>query len=506
MTFLQKLKEQDNLKFTTNGALGHESTLNSILDLSSEIGNSRFKNVDGLIDKAFLEDKVLASKLFAYARDVRQGGGDKTLGRKGFIKIANDINIDKTYSLLNLIAKYGSYKDVMYLLNEEKVKSEIVEEICKWLEHELKTDVHTDKPSLLAKYMPTETTKDKDMKTAYRTFMKYTDIKPKEYRKRNTLLRKKLDIIETKLTEKRYDDIDYSKVPSQAGFKYRQAFYRNDEERYLQFLDKAEKGETKINTGTLAPYQMVDKVLASFGWYRDNDKDQSIITMWDNLQRPDTKELNVLPVVDVSGSMSGLPMSVAMSLGMILSESITGEFKDHFITFSERPKLQKLVNGDVYDKVKNLSSADWGMNTDLEKVFDLVLNTAVSNKVTQEELPQAIIIFSDMQFDEAIGADGYYSRTTLPTINDTFFNIQKEKFTQAGYELPTLIYWNIGNGDTKPVVENTKNTLLVSGFSQNIFNSIFNLDLDDLENYTPIKALLEILSQDRYKDIEDLYI
>lgn len=503
MTFLQKLKEQDNLKFTTNGAVGHESTLNSVLDLSSEIGNSRFKNVDGLIDKAFLENKVLASKLFAYARDVRQGGGDKTLGRKGFIKIANDIHESKAIILLQLIAEYGSYKDVMYLLNEDKVKPEMVKALCNELEVELQLDVRNAKPSLLAKYMPTETTKDKDMKTAYRTFMKYTDIKPKEYRKRNTSLRKKLDIIETKLTEKRYDDIDYSKVPSQAGFKYRQAFYRNDEERYSQFLSNVEKGETKINTGTLAPYQMVDKILGGFGW---DNKDKSIITMWDNLQRPDTKGLNVLPVVDVSGSMMGLPMSVAISLGMVLSESITGEFKDHFITFSERPKLQKLVNGDVYDKVKDLRQADWGMNTNLEKVFDLVLNTAVSNTVPQEELPQAIIIFSDMQFDEAVGQSGYWGSRTLPTINDTFFNIQKEKFKQAGYELPTLIYWNIGNGNTKPVVENTKNTLLVSGFSQNIFNSIFNLDLDDLENYTPLKALLEVLEQDRYKDIEDLYI
>lgn len=492
MSFLKEMKNQNNLKETFNGELGYKSTMSSLLDLSDLIGNTRFTDVDYFLDllvKSFNEDELLTSKLVAYARDVRQGGGDKTFGRVGFARILVEIKKEKVEKLVNIIAEYGSYKDIVGLLNPSlyNANKENVIELVRLLDDRLQEDLISDNPSLLAKYMPTETSNNDTAKNAYRIFMTHTSITPKGYRKRNTSIRKKLDIIETKLTEKNYDSIDYSKVPSQAGMKYREAFKRNDEVRYEKYLQSVEDGEVKINTGTLAPYQIVDK--AEYGNY-----DKSIATMWDNLKRPDNKGLNVLPVVDVSGSMSGLPMTVAVSLGLILAESIKGDFHNHFITFSEEPTIEEVRGKDIFSKVRNMENSEWGFSTDLEKVFNLVLDTALRNNSKQEDIPKAIIIFSDMQMNEATG------RTS-----ETFYEKMRRKYEDSGYELPFIVFWNIGYGDTKPVVENTKNTIMLSGFSQNIFDSIFNLDLEDLQNYTPIKALLEILNSDRYKMIEELY-
>ena len=498
MLFLENLINEDNKTVTTNGENGYKSTLSGILDLSTEIGNSRFLDIDNLTDliiKARDEDFLLYSKLIAYARDVRQGGGDKRLGRLGFVDIFDNININKIPFLVTLISEYGSYKDVVLLLLAPVRNKDKKRVLAQHLNNILDSDDTNEQVSLLAKYMPTETTKDEDMKFAYREFMKYVDITPKEYRKRNTRIRKKLDIVETKLTEKRYEDIDYSRVPSQANLKYRDAFIRNDKERYTDYLEKVDSGEEKINSGTLAPYQIVDKVRYS--------NSSSLNTLWNNIPAPTNNGLEILPVVDVSGSMYGLPMDVAVSLGIFLSEHNKGQFKDHFITFSNEPELKKIKGNTIRDKVSSVESSNWGMNTDLEKTFDLILKTAINNDLTQEELPKSLLIISDMQFDEA--TTGGFFASDVPKPDDTFFEKMKHKFKQHGYKLPFIVFWNVGYGNTKPVVKTTKNTILVSGFSQNIFNSICNLDLDDLEKYTPLKALLEILESDRYKAIEGLY-
>lgn len=497
MTFLENLRNEDNKTVTTNGENGYKSTLSGILDLSTEIGNSRFLDDETLFNKlidAQNEDELLYAKLVFYARDIRQGGGDKTLGRFGLVTIYKDIDSSKIPLLVKLIAEYGSFKDIMYLLASPIEDEDKESVLCHYLNNLLNVDDVNEQPGLLAKYMPTETTKDSTMKTAYRKFMKYVDITPKEYRKRNTRIRKKLDIVETKLTEKRYEDIDYSHVPSQANLKYREAFFRNDGERYSDYLDRVDSGDEKINSSTLAPYQIVDKVRY--------DASPSLDTLWNNIPAPNNNGLEVLPVVDVSGSMTGLPMDVAISLGIFLSEHNEGQFKNHFITFSSEPKLKTVKGNTIRNKVLNMQSSEWGMNTNLEKTFNLILKTAINNNLPQEELPESLLIISDMQFDEATGSYGFHS---VPTPDDTFFEKMKHKFEQHGYKLPFLVFWNVGYGNTKPVVKTTKNTILVSGFSQNIFNSICNLDLDDLENYTPLKALLEILESDRYKAIEGLY-
>lgn len=488
MTFIERLKEENNKTTTTNGGIAYKSTHKTILDLSTKIGNSRFmddREFANMIIDAYNEDKVLATKLFAYARDVRQGGGDKKFGSLGFFLVLENISEDKLPLFINIVSEFGYYKDLIKIIANTDVHEK---SLCLLLNKRLQEDDESETPSLLAKYMPTETTKDPMMKQAYRKFMTHVNITPKEYRKRNTRIRKKLDIIETKLTEKRYEDIDYSKVPSQAGLKYRDAFYRNDNERYLDYLDKVDNNKEKVNTTTLAPYQIVSKVLDN---YRSIDK--SLETLWNNLSRPDSKGLNILPVVDVSGSMYGLPIEVAISLGIIMAESNTGQFKNHFVTFSEQPEIVELKGNTLHEKVHNLEGSRWGYNTNLESVFRQILDTGINNNLPQEELPDMLFIMSDMQYDNAV------------TNGDSLYEHMRKEYDKHGYQLPTVVFWNIGYGNTQPVVESTKNTLLVSGFSQNIFNTVFNLDLDDLENYTPWKALVETLENPRYKVIEDLY-
>jgi hypothetical protein len=312
----------------------------------------------------------------------------------------------------------------------------------------------------------------------------------KDYRKALSALRAKIDVIETKMSSKNWKAINYSKVPSKASLRYRTAFHKKDGERYTAFLESAVKGEVKINSAALYPYELVEKYLNPVYGFDDHSTaglDMTVEAQWKQLPNYADTDVNSLVVCDVSGSMMGgkpSPCSVAISLAIYLAERNKGAFKDHFITFSSSPKLEAIKGNTLYEKVRNLSHADWGMSTNLQSAFNLILSVAMRNKLAQSELPKKLFIVSDMEFNQACGGS-------------TNYEVARAKFQAAGYELPEVVFWNVRSRNNQtPVTKDEQGTFLVSGCSPSIFKNTINCKAT-----TPAELMLEVLNGPRYEKI-----
>lgn len=305
---------------------------------------------------------------------------------------------------------------------------------------------------------------------------KYMKLNPKDYRK---LIVGLSNTIEQKMCAKEWDSITYKSVPSCAMNKYRKAFLKNDLNRFNEYISLVNEGKEEIKAGVLFPHQLYD------AWKRNENKD-AVEAQWKNLPdfMSDSTE-RIMPVCDVSGSMSGLPMSVSVSLGVYISERNKSVFKDAFITFSDRPKMEYL-KGTLYERLRQLESADWGGSTNLEGVYKLILSKAVENRLSEEDMPTKILIISDMEFN--------YCTTNN---SDTAFSMIKRMYEQAGYKLPEMIFWNVnGRVGNVPASFNTKGVGLVSGFSPSILKSILQGSID-----TPEGLMLRTVMSERYQPI-----
>ena len=149
------------------------------------------------------------------------------------------------------------------------------------------------------------------------------------------------------------------------------------------------------------------------------------------------------------------------------------------------------LKGSVCQRFQQLWQAHWEQNTDLNKVFELILRTAVEWKVAKEDLPNSIIIISDMEFDEALNG-GYRS-----TRNVTNYEGAKQLFNRYGYELPNIIFWNVNwREGNNPVSYDTQGTALVSGASPAIVKNLLSG-----KDMTPIAVMKEALLSERYEKI-----
>lgn len=340
--------------------------------------------------------------------------------------------------------------------------------------------------SLIGKWLMSENASSIESKRLAKIIRKELGFTPKQYRKLLTMLRSEINVLERAMSAKQWHEVNYSTVPSQAMMKYRTAFYRNDEERYLAYLDALTSPTTvnrsvKINTATLYPYQIVEKAK---GWNVSEQDNKLYDAMWNNLHDVvGDNYQNSLAVIDVSGSMSGQPMDVAISLGLYIAEKNKGAFHNHFLTFSERPQLVEVIGSNIVDKVHNISSANWGYNTNLAKTFDLILDSAIKHSVSASEMPTTLYIISDMQFDSACEED----KTSL-------FTKMKAKFAMHGYELPRVVFWNVdARHNQAPVVKDEPNVQLISGFSHNLFASLM-----EQREYNPYEFMVDVLNNDRY--------
>ena len=276
------------------------------------------------------------------------------------------------------------------------------------------------------------------------------------------------------MSAKQWEEINYENVPWKAFNLCKNAFERHDANRFLWFV--WEKPE-KIKSSVLWPHDL-------YRSWEKGDKPEIIDEQWKNLPDYIDNEESFLPIVDVSGSMYGLPISVAVSLGIYTSERNKSVFKDAFITFSNCPKMEYL-KWTITERFNQLSRAEWGMNTNVQATFDLILKTALENELHQSDLPKSVIIFSDMEFDQC-----WWRRTNYELI--------KEKFEKSGYIAPKIIFWNLnGRMGNLPVRYDENGTALVSGFSPSLMTSLLWG-----EDISPLGIMMKVLNSERYKNIK----
>lgn len=489
-TFLYEMESVLSTKLTENGALTYSSSLNKVLDLFALGGSYRGRTDDDIVflfDSAYVENKALAVACLFYLRDVRGGQGERRFFRvvleKSIDMFVADFGNERVHKLLKLIAEYGRWDDLLCILE----KSDLVVSIFK---EQLEKDIlecAKKAPkgiSLLAKWLPSVNTSSADTRKKAQYLATKLGMSEKKYRKTLSMLRSELNILEKDMSTNSWGTIDYEKVPSQAMIKHRKAFTRHDEERYTEYKACVASGEKTVNTATLYPYQIADKVLA--GAIERSDADM----LWNNLPNYVPSGMSAIAVVDVSGSMySGSPtaVSVAISLGLYLAQKNTGAFEGKFITFSEKPQLVSVdTKGSIVDAIDSMHLSDWGYNTNLNAVFDVFLKAASASGVQKSDIPNTIIIISDMEFDSACGMTNY--------------KLAESKFKAAGVEMPNVVFWNVAaRNDTIPVRKDQHGTLLVSGFSPVTFRYV-------VEGTTPEQFMLSVLGKERYKIITNVLV
>jgi hypothetical protein len=481
-TFLNALENKYNTTRTENGAKAFRSTLNRCLDLFGNIAACRndVERARTLFARAYAEDSETAVRVLFWARDVRGGQGEREVFRT-LLKDLVEQNPKVVKKLIGLVPEYGRWDD-LFVLEGASAWDTVLDVIKKQLTMDISNMHAGSKVSLLAKWLPSINASSKDSKRLGRKIAAYLGLTERQYRKTLRELRAHIHIIEQAMCSREWSAIDYSKVPSVAAFMYRKAFAKRDSERYAAYLESVEKGEAKINAGTLFPYKIVEQYL-----YKGSRNDKTIDLQWKALPNyMEGCEFNGLVVADVSGSMYGTPMAVSISLAMYIAERNTSEvWKNKFLTFSAEPSLQSIVGGTVGARVRNLERAEWQMNTDLVAVFKTVLKVALENGLSQSEMPQKLIIVSDMQFDKACRSN---KRTNLEQI--------QKLYRKAGYEMPELVFWNVRASDSTPVKANDTGVALVSGCSPSILKSILTGNI-----VTPVDTMVETVYSERYAPV-----
>lgn len=346
---------------------------------------------------------------------------------------------------------------------------------------------------LIFKWLPSENCSSEKTKKLGNKIRKYLGLTHREYRKLLSYGRKKINILERLMSNNEWDKIDFSKIPSKAGLIYRNAFARHD---ITKAYEKFAHSDKAVNAGTLYPYECVREALKITNWNGSlpdlMDTQRLMVNKYWRSQTDyfDEATLNGLCVVDTSGSMSGLPIEVAISLGLYCAEHAKGPFANHYISFASRPQLIKTEGIDFCDKVARIWKTKLIDNTNLEAVFDLLLDTAIKNNCKQSDLPETIIIISDMEIDEARG--GYWSRREITPVN-TVMEIARNRFAAAGYKMPNLVYWNV-DARHETILDAGPNVSYVSGCSPTLFRQI-------LTGKTGQDLMFEALNSERYKDI-----
>lgn len=503
------LNNEMNVSVTENGAIGYRTTGKELLDLNFAVASLRKMSdaeVTKRFRKAFCEDQMLAMKWLFYSRDCREGIGERRLFRVVLADLVKS-NPEMVIPVINLIPEYGRYDDLWCLLDNAEAAQTIYQLVDKQLVEDMNNMKKNTSISLLAKWLPSPNCSSEKTKKYAKQIYKALGLTEREYRKMLSQLRKYLDVVEVKMSAKNWSEIKYEAVPSRANLIYNNAFLRNDEERRREYLSKLEKGETKINASTLFPHDIVHKYMTGSMWSAClNPKDATIEALWKAL--PDTVQEcgNTIVVADGSGSMttrvdnnSGVTaLEVANALAIYFAEHSSGQFKDKYITFSERPQFVDFSNcKSLHAKLQTALAHNEVANTNIEKVFDLILTTAINNHMHQEDLPQNVLIISDMEFDGCVSC-GNSSRWERNRPTQKLFDVITQRFANAGYKMPRLVFWNVASRTgTIPVKKNELGVALVSGFSVNVAKMVMSGKTD------PFECLLETLNSERYTPVEE---
>ncbi len=480
MNFADEMRRAGTFTKTENGAVALNSTGDACLDLFSTIGSLRQADDDRiytLFEEAFAENPLFAVKIVFYARDIRNGLGERSVFRK-LIRYMAENHQEALINNLALIGVFGRYDD-LYSLIGTPLEENMWQVMKAQFEEDFANLNAGNEVSLLAKWIKTadassDSTRKLGILTAHKLGFSVYDFKRIVRR-----MRKHINVVEGLMSENRWADITYSKVPGRSMLIYRDAFMRHDAERYSEFVGNALEGKQKIHSATLYPYDIVEKIL-----FYDN-ADSSLEAQWRQLPDYVEKGTNAVVMADVSGSMYGRPMATSIGLAIYFAERNVGAYHNMFMTFSSSPKIELLKGATLAQKVKNMSKADWGMRTDLKRAFDKVLEIAVKGNVSPAEMPKSIIVVSDMEIDYC----GNHSWS--------FYDKMKERFEKYGYKIPNIVFWNVNSRNNVFHADSArKGVQLCSGQSAAVFKQLLGA-----VGMTPVEYMESVINKERYNCI-----
>lgn len=493
---------------TENGAVSFKSSGSYVVDFFAHAGALRTGgNVTDVIRqfaRAYDESPVDAVLAAFYLRDVRGGQGEREAFRLILLWLA-DNHPDTFAAIMHHIPEYGRWDDLVNMGPHKNVTQYIVSFVNKQLRADIIAATLQKPVSLLGKWMPSENASSpatKDLAWFWMEKLGYVRrINGKQfgmhmYRKRLSLIRKQINIVERHMSANRWEDIDFGHVTSRSMFILRKAFAKHQPERWAAYIEAVKAGAKKINAATLFPYEIIEKI--------HGDDDTTLPLMWNAL--PDffvnQGAKKVMVVCDTSGSMSGRPMEVAISLTLYAAERMTGAFADTAITFSAEPEFITINrNRSLGERDRILRRANSGLNTNFQAVFTLLLDTAVRMGVKQGDMPDVLFCISDMQFDQADGSalSPYYRNAEIR--QPTNFEAIKAMYAAAGYEMPLFVMWNVrANGsDESPVMQKEEGVFLVSGCSPIIFKQALALDTRTI---SPYEAMMQTLQTERLAPVQ----
>lgn len=545
-----------NVTITENGDKAYKSSMNALVDLYYEsLRNVDENKLRTLFNTAYEENAYLTRRMIAYIRDIRGGKGERHIGRVLLEELAkrdieglrnNGIKYFDTYGrwddgilfdkvqyeedkkkekkrvnkrvnkdnkVLKAIINKEANSNIFDLLidedEEEKSNNKVykkyseelldvyVETVVSQLYNDMKRINDNQSISLCAKWIPSEKGGHgyvyKKIAKAYGLFVG-KNMNCADFRKQVlSLLRKNLDLLETKLCNKDYEHIDYEKVPSVAmnkhsklpskkGKKYN-AFMRNDKDHFMEYKGKVAKGEAKVNVKALFPHKIVEHYYDVNRYSKHSGPDDLVEGQWKAMIEEMKKIGDLsesLVLADVSDSMRGIPMIISYTMGILISSIAKSEvWKDMVLTFETKPQLVKVTGDSLYKKVKSISRAPWGGSTDFIAAMNIILEMAIQYKLSQDDIPKRLIIVSDMEFNQA-------DRSA----KDTSFEVAKKKYEDAGYVLPQMVFWNVRSTNTIPVMSGIKGVSLVSGYSPNVLKSVL-YDVTVTSEETMMNAIMD---------------
>lgn len=483
MDFATALMNESRKTFTENGATAYNSTGDGLLDFFASAGSLREADTmrkERLFEEAFKVDPLLATKALFYVRDIRGGLGERQTFRE-LIKYLANKHPEAVIPNIHLIGEFGRYDD-LYALTGTPVESVM----WGYIENQLANDeakmILGQPVSLLAKWLKTadassEKTRQMGIATALCLGMTV-----REYKRKVKALRKYIDIVERKMSTNEWSEIDYSTVPSKAMTNYRTAFFNHDATGFNEYLAKVNKGEAKINSSTLFPYDILERY-NWFGWYGPNrvNEDSVLEAQWKALPDYVGTEANAMVIADTSGSMSGRPINSAVALAIYFAERNKGAFHNLWMSFSRDSKVQTLKGDTLAQKLSSIDTTHWDSNTNLERAFTNILEIAVDNQVKPEDMIKSLIIVSDMEIDYCTGSWLFYDE-------------MKKRFAQCGYEIPNIVFWNVNSRhDIFHADKNKKGVQLCSGQAASTFKTLMSSI-----GMTPTEMMMKVLNSERY--------
>jgi hypothetical protein len=478
-----------NLTRTENDALTYVTTGDAVLDFFYHAAPKRGKNdeVVSLFARAYNENPLLSLQALFYLRDVRGSGQGERSSFRIILSWLADNDPIAFFAIISAVPEYGRWDDIIPFISYPGVN--ISETVIGYVERQLNADIAAyvkNQPiSLLAKWLPSENTSSKATCALAKVLRKQLGYSAKEYRRTLSELRKYLRVVERDMSANNWSNVDYSAIPSKAALIYRNAFKKHDGERYSSFLNAVLSGKAKINSSTLYPYDLVKPYLSERYWDRLNESDATIEAQWMNLPNFSDTDGNAIVVADVSGSMFTSdrvrPIDIAVSLALYIAERNTGPYKDKFINFSTKPHFVTLKGDTLYDRINSIDMTDWAGSTNIQGVFDLILNAALAANLPTNQMVKRIFIISDMEFNQSI-------------TGMTNYDEMKYRFELAGYDIPMIVFWNVASRHLQtPVTKDENGTMLVSGASGKIFESVMKSSA-----LTPLDLMYDVLYSDRY--------